>query len=151
MRPRKVILYVSDKELDLSIMKFMLETNGFRVLTALTSHEAVAYITERQVELVLADYEMKPTGGDTLVRGLKKIAPSIPMVLLGDPYQTANQVHCADALLDKRRTQPWELLERIRVMSARKRGPKPGSTSAMKCGPKPVARETAPPQVKVAV
>jgi hypothetical protein len=36
------------------------------------------------------------------------------------------QVHAADALLGKRTCSSFELLERIKVMSARKRGPRKG-------------------------
>ncbi len=34
MRPKKVILCVDDNEQELSVLKFMLVTNGYRVLAA---------------------------------------------------------------------------------------------------------------------
>jgi len=34
MRPKKVILCVDDNEQDLSVLKFMLVTNGYRVVAA---------------------------------------------------------------------------------------------------------------------
>jgi hypothetical protein len=39
----------------------------------------------------------------------------------------AGEMHSADALLAKKNCTPQELLERIKVMSARKRGPRKGS------------------------
>jgi hypothetical protein len=39
----------------------------------------------------------------------------------------AGEMHAADALLAKKNCSPLELLERIKVMSARKRGPRKGS------------------------
>ena len=150
MRPRKIIVYVSDKENDLSIAKFMLETNGFRVLTARYLHEAVGHVKDYMVDLVLVDYEMKPFDGAKVVQKLKQIAPYIPMILLGDPVKMGDKIHSGDALLAKKSVSAAELLERIKVMSARKRGPRKGSAAAMRCGArqKPVARETVAPAVR---
>ena len=88
MRPPKIILYVSANEQDLSTMKYMLWTNGYRVLTASTSQEAVAIFTENQVDLVLADYAMPDMNGVELVNYLKDIDVHLPMILLGDPKRT---------------------------------------------------------------
>jgi DNA-binding response OmpR family regulator len=49
------------------------------------------------------------------------------MILLGDPQKMNGLMHGADALLTKKNCSPQELLERIKVMSARKRGPRKGS------------------------
>jgi hypothetical protein len=37
-------------------------------------------------------------------------------------------MHGADALLPKKTCSPHELLERVKIMSARKRGPRKGTT-----------------------
>jgi hypothetical protein len=39
----------------------------------------------------------------------------------------AGELHAADALLSKKGSTPQELLERVKVMSARKRGQRKGS------------------------
>ena len=67
MRPKKVILCVDDNEQDLSVLKFMLATNGYRVLSATNGQEAIALFAENQVDLVLADYAMPQMDGDQLV------------------------------------------------------------------------------------
>lgn len=126
MRPKKVILCVDDNEQDLSVLKFMLETNGYRVLSASNGQEAVGIFAECLVDLVLTDFAMPQMNGDQLVNRLKQIAGHVPMILLGDPQKMAGQMHCADALLAKKTCSPQELLERIKVMSARKRGPRKG-------------------------
>jgi hypothetical protein len=58
---------------------------------------------------------------------LKEIAAHVPMVLLGDPQKMSSEMHAADALLAKKNCSAQELLERIKVMSARKRGPRKGT------------------------
>jgi hypothetical protein len=50
------------------------------------------------------------------------------MILLGDPQKMGDQLHAADALLAKKNCSPHDLLERIKIMSARKRGPRKGAT-----------------------
>jgi CheY-like chemotaxis protein len=127
MRPKKVILCVDDNEQELSVLKFMLETNGYRVLSALNGQDAVSVFSDNSVDLVLADYAMPQMNGNQLVDRLKQIASHVPMILLGDPQRMGGEIHGADALLAKKNCSPHELLERIKVMSARKRGPRKGT------------------------
>ena len=128
MRPKKVILCVDDSEQDLSVLKFMLSTNGYRVLTATSGQEAVAIFGEaQQIDLVLIDNTVQQTSGKALVEKLKRMASHVPMILLGDPQAMNGEIHVADALLAKKNCSPQELLERIKVMSARKRGPRKGT------------------------
>ena len=127
MRPKKIILCVDDNEQELSVLKFMLATNGYRVVSASTGQEAIGIFAEIQVDLVLADFAMPQMNGNQLVDRLKQSAPHIPMILLGDPQRMGGEIHAADALLAKKNCSAQELLERIKVMSARKRGPRKGT------------------------
>jgi two-component system, OmpR family, response regulator CpxR len=128
MRPKKIILCVDDNEQDLSVLKFMLATNGYRVVSANNGQEAIGIFADTAVDLVLSDFSMPQMNGDQLVRSLKQIASHVPMILLGDPQKMGDHLHAADAVLAKKNCTPQELLDRIKVMSARKRGPRKGST-----------------------
>jgi two-component system, OmpR family, response regulator CpxR len=130
MRPKKVILCVDDNEQELSVLTFMLATNGYRVVSATNGQEAINIFSDIAVDLVLADFTMPQMNGDQLVSRLKQIASHIPMILLGDPQKMGGDLHSADALLAKKNISAQELLERIKVMSARKRGPRKGSVRA---------------------
>jgi two-component system, OmpR family, response regulator CpxR len=127
MRPKKVILCVDDNEQELSVLKFMLTTNGYKVMSASNGQEAIGAFQSSQVDLVLADFNMQPMKGDQLVHRLKAIASHVPMILLGDQQMTGGEIHVADALIAKKNCSPQELLERIKIMSARKRGPRKGT------------------------
>lgn len=128
MRPKKIILAVNGNEQELSVLAFMLSTNGYRVLPAAKYEEAAALLSENAVDLVLA-YDGMPQGnGSQTVSRLKEVASHVPMILLCDPAHAVAQPHAADALLPKRNCSPQELLERVKNMSARKRGPRKGST-----------------------
>jgi two-component system, OmpR family, response regulator CpxR len=127
MRPKKIILCVDDSEQELSVLKFMLATNGYKVVSASTGQEAIGIFGAMQVDLVLADFNMPQMNGGQLVDRLKRIASHIPMILLGDPQTAGSEIHIADAMLAKKNCSSHELLERIKVMSARKRGPRKGA------------------------
>ena len=127
MRPKKIILCVNDNEQELSVMTFMLNTNGYRVVPAANGQEAIELFSGMQVDLVLADYAMPQMNGAQMVSRMKQIASHVPMILLGDPQSMGGQIHLADALLAKKQCSPHELLERIKIMSARKRGPRKGT------------------------
>jgi CheY-like chemotaxis protein len=115
--------------LELSVLKFLLETHGYRVFGASLPEEAIAlFSAHRPLDLVLvADYEktIGVTGRELVVR-LKALANYVPIILLGD-LSLPGQLHMADALVSKKQSGSAELLQRIKVMSARKRGPKIGS------------------------
>jgi DNA-binding response OmpR family regulator len=127
MRPKKVILCVDDNEQELSVLKFMLTTNGYKVVSASNGQEAIGIFAETPVDLVLADFGLPQMNGSQLVGRLKQMAAHVPMILLGDLQKMGGEMHAADALLAKKTCSPQELLERIKVMSARKRGPRKGS------------------------
>ena len=127
MRPKKVILCVNHNEQELSVLKFMLATNGYRVVSASTGQEAISVFKETAVDLVLAEFSLPQMNGKQLVERLKGFAAHVPMVLLGDPQAMSSGIQIADALLAKKNCTTQELLERIKVMSARKRGPRKGT------------------------
>jgi len=128
MRPKKNILCVDDNEQTLSVRKFLLETRGYRVYTAVSGHEAIAIFSTTHIDLVLTDLGLPQMDGNALIERLKEMGPEIPMILTSDTVRAGERAHNADAFLAKGCCNPVEIVERIRVMSARKRGPKKAST-----------------------
>lgn len=124
MRPKKTILCVDDNEQALSVRKFLLETRGYRVMAAHSGEEAVEKFREGGIDLVLGDLVMPQMDGNEMVRRMKEIAPEVPMILISGSVKVFERANRADAFLPKGAATPVEMLERIRVMIARKRGPK---------------------------
>jgi two-component system, OmpR family, response regulator CpxR len=124
MRPKKTILCVDDNEQALAVRKFLLETRGYRVLTAVSAHDAIEILRNGAVDLVLSDLIMPQMDGNEMVYRMKEFAPEVPMMLLSGTVKAFDRACHADAFLPKGACSPIELLERIRVMIARKRGPK---------------------------
>lgn len=128
MRPRKVILCVSANEHDLSVTRFTLEVSGYRVVAAATPEEAIAaaHSASSPIDLALIDFAVDEMDGSELAVKLRLASPRTPILLLvpGEP-KTLDEV---DALvLNKKTVTGQELLERIKMMSTRKRGPRKGS------------------------
>ena len=123
MRPKKIILCVDSDEQRLSELKFMLATRGYRVLTASGIQQApTVFASVPIVDLVIA-YE------DQTIQRLKRIRNYTPMILFGK-----DQASAADAVINGQFCSKIELMERIRIMAARKRGPRKGSPEAASCG-----------------
>ena len=125
MRPKKTILCVDDNEQALAVRKFLLETRGgYRVVAALSGRDALDYFRRGGIDLVLSDLVMPNMNGNEMVRRMKEVAPEIPMILISGSVKTFDHTNRADAFLPKGSSSPVEMLERIRQMIARKRGPK---------------------------
>jgi two-component system response regulator CpxR len=124
MRPKKTILCVDHNEQSLAVRKFMLETRGYRVLSALSSQEALEIFRNGGVDLVLSDLMMPQMDGNEMVRRMKDISPEIPTILVSATVKAFERANRADAFLPKDACTPIEVLDRIRLMVARKRGPK---------------------------
>ncbi len=124
MKPKRTILCVDDDERSLSIRKVMLETRGYRVLTCTDPDRAVDMMTLGGIDLVLADLMMPKLSGARLIDRLKAISPDTPALLFSGSVNCCTEESLADGWLPKGEFAPMELLERIRVLLIRKRGPK---------------------------
>jgi CheY-like chemotaxis protein len=136
MRPKKTILCVDDNEQVLSVRTFMLETRGYRVVAALTPKHALDYLADvplGSVDLLLCDLLMPAMDGNELVRCAKELHPTLPAMIVSGTVSAFERASRADVFLPKGACSPAELLERVRILVARKRGPKriilPGTTS----------------------
>jgi len=136
MRPKKTILCVDDNEQALSIRKVMLETRGYRVLTCTNGQQALEIFQKGGVDLLLSDLVM-PGGldGADLVKRVKELSPETPAILFSGKIRVYDQDTRADVFLPKGMYAPVELLERIRILLIKKRGPK----RTVKPEPLPVA------------
>jgi len=106
------------------VRKFLLETRGYRVLTAIHGQDAIALFSSTHIDLVVTDLGLPQMDGNVLIDRLKEISAEVPMILTSDTVRAGERAHRADAFLGKGCCSPVDLMERIRVMSMRKRGPR---------------------------
>jgi two-component system, OmpR family, response regulator CpxR len=124
MKAKKTILCIDDNEQSLSIRKVMLETRGYRVLTSTSGEQALEIFRQGGVDLVLTDLVMPGLDGTELIDRIKSINPQVPAILFSGKIKVYEKDTRADIFLPKGMYAPVELLERIRVLLIRKRGPK---------------------------
>jgi CheY-like chemotaxis protein len=128
MKPKRTILCVDGNEQSLSIRKVMLETRGYHVVTCTGGQEALERFKKGGVDLVLTDLTMPGLDGSKLIEEIKNLSPQTPAILLAGKVKLYDRDTKADVFLPKGMYAPVELLERIRVLLVRKRGPKRAQT-----------------------
>jgi DNA-binding response OmpR family regulator len=124
MKPKKTILCVDDNEQALSIRKIMLETRGYRVLAYNGGEQALEAFRRGGVDLVLTDLIMPGVDGSRLIEEIKNLSPQTPAILISGRTKVYERDTLADVFLPKGMYEPADLLERIRLLLVRKRGPK---------------------------
>jgi CheY-like chemotaxis protein len=128
MRPKKTILCVDDNEQVLSVRTFLLETRGgYKVAAVSTPQEALEIVANAlpgSLDLLLCDLLMPGMDGNELVRRAKELNPNLPAMIVSGTVNAYERASRADAFLPKGACSPLELLERIRILVTRKRGPR---------------------------
>jgi len=124
MRPKKTILCVDDNEQALSIRKFMLETKGYNVITCTNGRDAISTFNKGGVDLLLCDLMMPDMDGAEVLKHVKSRSPETPAIIFSGKIKIYDKDLHADVFLPKGMYAPTELLERIRLLTVRKRGPK---------------------------
>jgi two-component system, OmpR family, response regulator CpxR len=124
MKIKKTILCVDDNEQNLSIRKVILETRGYRVVACNNGQDALAAFRQGGIDLVLSDLIMPGLDGTELIAHIKSEAPCLPAILFSGKIKVYEKDTRADVFLPKGMYAPAELLERIRLLLVRKRGPK---------------------------
>jgi two-component system, OmpR family, response regulator CpxR len=133
MRPKKTILCVDDNEQILSVRTFLLETRGYRVIATISPHEALDVVSHSlpgSLDLLLCDLIMPQMDGNELVRRAKQLHPNLPAMIVSGTVTAYDRAGRADVFLPKGACSPAEMLERIRILVARKRGPRKMSLPA---------------------
>jgi DNA-binding response OmpR family regulator len=135
MKPKRTILCVDDNEQSLSIRKVMLETRGYRVAAFTRAEDALQRFRQGGVDLVITDLLTPGLDGAAFIERIKDLSPVTPTILLSSKIRAYDGSMRADVFLAKGMFAPAELLERIRILLVRKRGPKRAPMRAQSCPP----------------
>lgn len=76
------ILCVDDEATGLSVRKAILESQGYRVVTAENGPDGLAIFSAEPVDLVVLDYKMPAMNGDVVAERMKQLNPFIPILML---------------------------------------------------------------------
>ncbi|MGA8865780.1 MAG: response regulator [Candidatus Sulfotelmatobacter sp.] len=124
MKPKRTILCVDDNEQTLSHRKIMLETRGYRVVSCSRGEEALERFKQGGIDLVVTDMAMPGLDGPQLIAAVKGLSPHTPAILISSKARIYAHESQADVFLARGMYAPADLLERIRLLLVRKRGPK---------------------------
>lgn len=124
MKPKRTILCVDDNEQSLSHRKILLQTRGYKVASYARGEEALERFTQGGIDLVIADMTMPGLDGPQLIAKIKELSPGTPAILISSKVRIYDHASKADVFLTKGMYAPVDLLERIRMLLVRKRGPK---------------------------
>jgi len=122
MSLKKAILCVEDDQ-SLSIHKIMLETRGYRVVTCNTAADAISLFRPGSIDLVLSQANLPDAAAADLVRQVKALSPQIPVIVLSTQMPALHTDAPLDLVLRKGTYAPAELLEHIRILLVKRRGP----------------------------
>jgi len=122
MEERKIVL-VEDDDDTRTLLKFLLESEGYNVTTADDGHRAMEIIESMQPDILITDLMMPKVSGLDLIRRTRQLHPSIPILLLSG---NGDVIRC-DALeagANKIFVKPFdtdELLKTVKALSIRHR------------------------------
>jgi two-component system, OmpR family, response regulator CpxR len=94
------------------------------VVACNNGHDALEAFRGGSIDLVLSDLIMPGLDGTDLIDQIKSESPCLPAILFSGKIKVYEKDTRADAFLPKGMYAPAELLERIRLLLVRKRGPK---------------------------
>lgn len=125
MRPKKIVLCVDADEERLSRMTVVLETWGYRVeqsQDAVQALEAVEAHALFDIDAMLVDAEL--LGAENLIARARAVRPAMQTMLLGYGSSYGCVLTQANVFLPSALCFPAEIRERLKVLTARKRGPR---------------------------
>jgi CheY-like chemotaxis protein len=78
----KTVLCVDDEKVGLRVRKIMLESHGFKVLTASSGLQGLTLFDDNDVDLVVLDYYMPGLNGGEVAAEMRRRRPKIPIIFL---------------------------------------------------------------------
>ncbi len=111
------ILCIDDEEPGLKVRKILLETAGHKVFTALSGLEGITVFESEDIDAVILDYWMAGMNGVTTARELKRMKPSVPIIILS-AYGTLldETLGVADVWIRKGEEDPQYLLGALEAL-----------------------------------
>lgn len=96
--PPVTILLVDDEELLRAGVQEMLEMTGYTVITAANGQEAMACLTQQNIDLVITDLVMPKMDGVDFVDQVRKIRPDVPVIVVSGSTRNIMQRYGIDSI-----------------------------------------------------
>jgi len=127
----KRILAIDDEQHILDVVIYILEENGFSVLTALNGEDGLALFNRKNPDLVILDLMLPGIPGLDLFRKMRDTKPDVPVIMLTSRAEEIDRVLGLELGADDYVTKPFsarELAARVKTILRRAEAAEAGST-----------------------
>ena len=126
MKMAPLILVVEDEDALVTLLRYNLEREGFRVVAAKDGEEALLLAREQKPDLVLLDWMLPLLSGIEVCRQLRRMPDSrnVPIIMLTARGEEGDKLRGLDSGADDYVTKPFsptELIARVRAVLRRTR------------------------------
>ena len=133
MKQAPLVLIVEDEAALVTLLRYNLEREGFRVAEARDGEEAMLQIAEQMPDLVVLDWMMPLMSGIEVCRQLRRLPETrrLPIVMLTARGEEGDKLRGLDAGADDYVTKPFspsELIARLRAVLRRSHPERDGET-----------------------
>ena len=133
MKQAPLVLVVEDEAALVTLLRYNLEREGFRVAEARDGEEAMLQIAEQIPDLVVLDWMLPLMSGIEVCRQLRRLPETrrLPIVMLTARGEEGDKLRGLDAGADDYVTKPFspsELIARLRAVLRRSRPERDGET-----------------------
>src|SRR6202795_4726492 len=124
MMLKPTVLVAEDEGALITLLRYNLEREGYRVLEALNGEEAILVANEQQPDLVLLDWMLPQLSGIEVCRRLRsrQETRNVPIIMLTARGEETDRIRGLDTGADDYITKPFsmtELLARLRAVLRR--------------------------------
>jgi len=108
------VLCIDDESTALQLRQTVLESAGYKVLAAKSGAQGIKLFGSEPVHAVILDYWMADMNGLQVAREIRKLNPSIPIIILSAYGELLDEsLGLADIWIRKGEEDPQYLLERL--------------------------------------
>ena len=111
--PRKVILAVDDEESILDLLKFNIEKEDFKFLSATNGEEGLKIALEENPDLIILDVMLPRMDGLTVCRKLRQEKANMPIIMLSARGEEIDKILGLEIGADDYMTKPFSTRELI--------------------------------------
>jgi len=130
-RGRRILL-VEDQKFVRAALRMMLELDEHRVSEASNGAEALDLFSAGEFDLVITDFEMPMMKGNELAASIKRLAPSLPILMITASEMARGEVdNPVDAFLNKPLTVPDLRCTIAKLLLARPEPAQPSVVSSL--------------------
>jgi len=124
----KAILFVDDHEVLARLSCEILETQGYRAVSAYSAHDALEKFQREKFDILVTDFRMEGMNGLELARKIHSSHPDVPVIIVTG-YGHIDGGKDVNACLPKEQMFP-ALLEKIKTYLGEGEGPRTALKSA---------------------